>query len=162
MRSASLQYVSMSIETKLAALHSSLQVFISLTDSWRREPLYMLTHDFCCLSSSLVRWLCWEDQLCPDDPEGSKHQLEGGEVLTGSWRGELQQWPREELQQVDTTLSLNCSEISSTISHTMSSPTSISKCWGPGLFVSLTALPTAFLDLTIKETNATLHSSSKN
>lgn len=52
--------------------------------------------------------------------------------------------------------------ISSTVSHTMSSLTSISKCWGPGFLVSLTALPTAYLDLTIKETNATLHSSSKN
>ena len=166
----------MRAEMKLAALHSTcglnrteVPAGLYITDWQLMEGLSVNAYLWLLLSvffsHQLVvmpewewweKWWCWRDQLCPDDPERKKQQQ-----LVGGEESFIQQWLSEESQQVHMTPVWTALG-SAPLSHTMSSPTSISKYWGPGFLVLLTALPTAPLDLTRKETNATLRSSSKN
>lgn len=146
----SLQNMNMRAERKLASLHSRSTSGVnrtevsaglytgcaaSLTDSWWRESLETLIDHFCCLSSSLYSWSwvrrsCWEDQLCPDDPErlNQQQQLVCGAALTGpcywevEWRGELHPSVTDRI-----TTSLNCSEISSSVRSNIISDDEICK-----------------------------------
>ena len=78
------------------------------------------------------RWRCWEDQLCPDDPERLKqhHQLVDGEALTGQ-RGELHpavtDGPFHQLEMTVSAAVWTALRSAPLISSTV---TSSSLCWG--------------------------------